>query len=83
MASSTTIPIARTKAKRVIKLIDKPKNWMTKKEPISDTGTAKIGIKVERQSPRNKNTTSATKINASRSVWITCSIEASKNCETS
>ena len=56
---------------------------MTKNAPIKETGTAMIGINVERQSPKNINTTSATKIKASRKVSITCSIEESKNLETS
>ena len=56
---------------------------MTKKAPIKETGTAKIGIKVERQSPRKINTTKATYKKASLSVSITLSIDASKNLETS
>ena len=45
--------------------------------------TAIIGIKVERQSPKKRNTTMATKIKASRNVCSTCSIEASKKLDTS
>ena len=56
---------------------------MTKNAPIKETGTAKIGINVERQSPRKINTTIATKIKASLKVSITCSIDASRNLETS
>ncbi len=78
MASSTTIPMASTSAKSVIRLMERPNNCMTKNAPISDTGTARIGIRVERQSPRNRNTTRATRMKASRNVWITCSIEASR-----
>ena len=33
---------------------------MKKKDPIKDTGTARVGISVERQSPRNTKTTRAT-----------------------
>ncbi|MNM77487.1 hypothetical protein D3C81_893400 [compost metagenome] len=83
MALSTTIPMASTNANKVTKLIDIPNHWMTKNVPISETGTAMIGIKVERQSPRKINTTMATKIKASRRVCITCSIEASRNWDTS
>ena len=36
--------------------------------PINDTGTAMVGISVERQSPKNINTTNATNIKASRRV---------------
>ncbi len=50
---------------------------------MSETGTAKIGINVERQSPKKINTTSATKIKASKRVCNTLSIEASRNLETS
>ena len=83
MASSTTIPIANTNANKVTKLIDSPKAWIIKNAPTRDTGTAKIGIKVERQSPKKTKTTNATNIKASLSVCTTCSIEASKNLETS
>src|SRR5690606_19375703 len=83
MASSTTIPIANTRANKVTRLIDNPKNWITKNAPTSDTGTANIGISVDLQSPRKTNTTIATKIKASLNVWTTCSIEASRNWETS
>ena len=47
-------PIANTKAKRVIKLIDMPKIIMKKNVPMSDTGTASVGIRVLRKSPRKK-----------------------------
>ena len=83
IALSTTIPIANTKAKSVIKLIDSPNNCITKKDPINETGTAIIGINVERQSPKNKKTTIPTRINASLSVCKTCSTEASRTLETS
>jgi hypothetical protein len=56
---------------------------MNTKAPISDTGTASVGISVERQSPRNTNTTSATSTKASPSVCRTCSIDASRKVETS
>ncbi len=66
-----------------MRLIDSPNICMTKKDPISDTGTAIIGIRVERQSPRKRNTTIATKIKASLRVCSTCSIEASRKLDTS
>ena len=68
MASSTTIPMAKTKAKRVIKLIEIPKIDIKKNVPVNETGTAKAGIKVERQSPKNKKTTSETNRKASINV---------------
>ena len=83
MALSTTIPIANTKAKSVIKLIESPNNCITKNAPTKDTGTAIIGIKVDLQSPKNKKTTIATSIKASLNVCNTCSIEASKKLDTS
>ncbi len=83
MASSTTIPMAMTKAKRDIKLSVMPKAFMTAKVPIKETGTARIGIMAERQSPKNMNTTNATKMKASNNVWATLSIDAFKNREMS
>ena len=38
-----------------------PNNCIKANVPIKDTGTAIAGIKVERQSPKNKNTTKPTK----------------------
>ncbi len=56
---------------------------MTTKAPTRETGTASIGISVERQSPRKINTTIPTSINASINVCKTFSIEASTKVETS
>ncbi|MNY79298.1 hypothetical protein D3C86_2198690 [compost metagenome] len=50
MASSTTIPMARTRANKVSRLIEKPNNCIKKNVPIIATGTAIAGIKVERKS---------------------------------
>src|SRR4051812_15031898 len=68
IALSTTIPMASTRANRVTMLMVSPKNCMNMNAPISDTGTANVGMSVERQSPRNTNTTSATNIKASLNV---------------
>ena len=68
MASSTTIPIAKTNANSVIKLSVMPKSCININVPTNETGTAKTGIKVERQSPKNKKTTIATKTKASNKV---------------
>ncbi len=46
IASSTTIPMANTKAKSVKRLTEKPKIPIKKKVPKIDTGTAIAGIKV-------------------------------------
>lgn len=83
IASLTTTPIANTSAKSVIRLIDSPSRSMTKNVPINDTGTARVGINVERQSPKNKKTTNATSTKASNSVCTTFSIDASKKLDTS
>ena len=79
MASSTTIPIAKTKAKSVNKFKEYTRRFRKKNAPIIDTGTAIAGINVERKSCKKINTTMNTKINASIKVWTTFSIEASRN----
>src|SRR5207245_6428940 len=68
MASSTTIPIASTRPNKVSVLIEKPSAANAAKVPISETGTAAIGISVARQLCRNRNTTNATSTNAMPSV---------------
>jgi hypothetical protein len=54
MASSTTMPIDSTMPNSVSVLIEKPSRYMPAKLPISDTGTATIGIRVARQFCRNR-----------------------------
>ena len=76
MASSTTIPIDKTMAKSVSVLIEKPKRYRPAKVPISDIGTAIIGIKVARQFCKNRNTTITTRSIASPSVLNTSFMEA-------
>ena len=49
------------------------------KQPISDTGTAAIGIRVARQFCRNRNTTSTTSNIASPSVNSTSRIDTRTN----
>ena len=53
IASSTTMPIASTMPNSVSVLIEKPNSSMPANVPISDTGTASIGISVARQFCRN------------------------------
>ncbi|MNS78427.1 hypothetical protein D3C72_1120430 [compost metagenome] len=77
------MPMASTRAKSVIMLIEMPKPCMIMKVPMSETGTARVGIRVDRQSPRNTNTTSATSTKASARVWSTFSVDASRKLETS
>jgi hypothetical protein len=43
IASSTTIPIAKTKAIKVKRLIEKSKIYIDKKVEINETGSAIIG----------------------------------------
>ncbi len=63
--------------------MDIPNIASTTKGPTNEIGTAMTGMTVERQSPRNKKTTRVTRMNASRMVSMTCSIEAFKNLDTS
>ena len=74
MASSTTMPIASTRASSEMVLAENPSASMTAKVPISDTGTAIVGISVARHCPRNRKTTATTSTKASISVWMTSSM---------
>ena len=49
MASSTTMPVARTMPNRVRVLIEKSKSLMKAKVPMSDTGMVMAGMMVLRQ----------------------------------
>ena len=49
MASSTTRPMARTSPKSESVLTENPRKGKKAKVPISETGTAIMGIKVARQ----------------------------------
>ena len=76
IASSTTIPMANTSAKRVSVLIVKSKTTKVAKVPMMETGTAKTGIKVVRHFCRNTKTTRMTKSNDSMKVISTSSMDA-------
>ncbi|MNH34455.1 hypothetical protein D3C72_2177940 [compost metagenome] len=54
MASSTTRPMARISASRVMRLMEKPRYQAPIKAEISDTGTVMAGISVVRPCPRNR-----------------------------
>ena len=54
MASSTTIPVARTSASKVMMFIENPTSQIAASVPTSDTGMARIGISVARASRRNR-----------------------------
>ena len=79
IASSTTIPIARTKPNKVNKLILNPKAYIPANAPIIDTGTAKIGISVALQFCKNKKIIKITNKIASINVFATSFIEISTN----
>ena len=76
MASSMTNPIANTIANKVNVLIVNPKTAKEINVPKRDTGTAIMGINVERQFCRNRNTIMATMHNASIKVFLTSFKEA-------
>ncbi len=72
MASSTTMPMARTSANsRHRVLAEYPTASRTAKVPTIDTGTATKGIRVVLSLPRNRNTTSDTRMMATTSVRTT------------
>src|SRR5690606_23729566 len=73
---SMTKPMASTSAKSVRILILKPAKYVMKKAPINEIGTTVIGIKVSRQSLRNRKITNTTKIKASNMVVFTSDIDS-------
>ena len=79
IASSTTRPMASTMANRVNVLIEKSNNTNAPNVPSKDTGTAIIGINVDRQDCKNTYTTIRTSTNASKNVCSTSLIEARTN----
>ena len=83
MASSTTMAMASTRADSVRRLSEKPMTFRKNIVPTNDTGTAIIGISVERKSCRKINTTMNTSASASNKVFHTSCCDASINCVTS
>ena len=71
MASSTTRPMASTSPSRVRMLSEKPKMSMNPKVPMSEMGTATMGMTVARQLCKERNTTTITRKRASNSVLYT------------
>ena len=69
IASSTTMPMARTRPSSESTLIEKPSIGKKMNAPTSDTGTVISGISVARQFCRKMNTTMMTSATASNSVW--------------
>ncbi len=68
IASSTTMPTARTSPNSVSMLMEKPRASMTANVPTSETGMAARGMIVARHVCRNKRTTMTTSPMASRIV---------------
>ena len=68
IASSTTMPIASTSPNSDRLFSENPNPAMQAIVPISDTGTATMGMIVARQFCRNTSTTMNTRTNASISV---------------
>ncbi len=79
MASSTTMPMARTRPKSVRLLSENPMAAMMAKVPMIATGTATSGIRADRQFWRKSRTTIATRITASRKVLKTSKIDSRIN----
>ena len=79
MASSTTMPMASTRPKSERLFSENPIAAITAKVPTSDTGTASRGMIDARQLWRNTSTTMTTSTTASKSVWITASMDCSMN----
>jgi hypothetical protein len=76
IASSTTMPVARTMANSVSVLIENPIRLTNANAPISDTGIVSAGINVARQLWRKRNMTSTTRPRASASVLTTSEIDS-------
>ena len=79
IASSTTRPIAKTMAKSVKVLIEKSNKMKAPNVPSKDTGTAIIGMIVDRQDCKKTYTTTKTRSNASTNVCSTSLIDALTN----
>ena len=79
MASSTTMPIARTRPKSDSVLSEKPSPSITANVPISETGTATSGMIDARHVCRKTTTTMTTSRIASKSVYATALIDSRTN----
>ena len=69
--SSTTSPVARTTAKSVSTLMEKPKRYIIKKVAISETGMSIRGLKAIAQSLKNRYIIRITRIRDIPSVSAT------------
>src|SRR5256885_16861342 len=75
IASSTTIPIARTNPNKESALMLNPSASITANVPTRETGTAASGMIEARHVCKNTSTTITTSTSASNSVCTTASIE--------
>ena len=86
MASSTTRPIANTRASSVRRLIENPSGAMTMKVDRMQIGATIEGIRAARQVPRKRKLTSATRPREIDMViqtsWIACLVKALKSMAT-
>jgi hypothetical protein len=76
MASSTTMPMERTRPKSDSVFSEKPSPSITAKVPTSDTGTATSGMIEARHVCRKTITTTTTRRTASNSVTTTARIDS-------
>ena len=75
MASSTTMPMARTSPNKDSALIENPNRYMNVNVPTIDTGTDSNGMIDARQVCRNRITTRTTRPTAISNVSITAAID--------
>src|SRR5579885_2799797 len=71
IASSTTQPTERVSASNVILLIEKPNAYIAAQVPITDTGTARVGMIVAETFRRKRKITMMTRQKAIASVSCT------------
>ena len=83
MASSTTKPMASTKASMVSVLTVNPNSAIKANVPIKHTGMVISGMMDARKVRRNTKITKATRTAASKMVWYTALMERSMNTELS
>ena len=76
MASSTTKPVAMVSAIRVRLLIENPARYITANVPMSDSGTATLGMTVAATLRRNRKMIITTSATASRSSNCTSRTDA-------
>ena len=79
IASSTTIPIANTKANNEIVFAETPKILIPTNAPIKETGIASVGIIVALKVPKKKYVTNTINKKASKIVWKISLKESSTN----